>query len=232
MGEENSSFFGAMFLTKIKQAGMARALLPVEERKTVYIYADEFHNIVTETFENLLSEARKFGLAMIMAHQYIGQLLPKVQSAVLGNVGTIVTFRTSGEDAVKLEPELAPVFKVQDMINLGRREFYIKLLIDGESYDPFSARTLDVLPPNHESFKEKIIQASRRKYSKPLETVLQEIRIEEGLVSKNDSGNNTESLETDNNSPSGNSAQINTFPSSPDEQKEDSNSNDELEPLI
>jgi hypothetical protein len=181
LGEENSSFFGAMFLTKIKQAGMARALLPAEERKTVYIYADEFHNIVTETFENLLSEARKFGLAMIMAHQYVGQLLPKVQSAVLGNVGTIITFRTSGEDAVKLEPELAPVFKVQDMINLGRREFYIKLLIDGESYDPFSARTLDVLPPNHQSFKEEILQASRRKYSKPLETVLREIRVEEGL---------------------------------------------------
>jgi hypothetical protein len=181
LGEENSSFFGAMFLTKIKQAGMARALIPEKERKEVYVYADEFHNIVTETFENLLSEARKYGLAMILAHQYVGQLLPKVQSAVFGNAGTIVVFRVSGEDAVTLEPEMAPVFKIQDMINLGRREFYTKLLIDGESYDPFSAKTLDVLEPNHESYKEKIIQISREKYSKPLKNVLEEIRKEEGL---------------------------------------------------
>jgi hypothetical protein len=181
LGEENSSFFGAMFLTKIKQAGMARALIPEKERKEVYVYADEFHNIVTETFENLLSEARKYGLAMILAHQYVGQLLPKVQSAVFGNAGTIVVFRVSGEDAVTLEPEMAPVFKIQDMNNLGRREFYTKLLIDGESYDPFSAKTLDVLEPNHESYKEKIIQISREKYSKPLKNVLEEIRKEEGL---------------------------------------------------
>jgi len=193
LGEENSSFFGAMFLTKIKQAGMARALLPKEERKTVYVYADEFQNIVTETFENLLSEARKFGIALIMAHQYVGQLLPRVQEAVFGNVGTIVVFRTSGQDAVRLEPELAPVFRVQDMINLGRREFYTKLLIDGESYDPFSARTLDVLPPNHESYKEQIVQASRQKYAKPLEVVLEEIRKEEGLV-EDSSGDDSEGV--------------------------------------
>jgi hypothetical protein len=192
VGEENSSFFGAMFLTKIKQAGMARALLPIGERKTVYVYADEFQNIVTETFENLLSEARKFGLAMIMAHQYIGQLLPKVQSAVLGNVGSMVVFRVSGEDAVKLKPELAPIAKIKDMINLGRREFYAKLLIDGESYDPFSAETLDVLPPNHESYREDILKASREKHSKRLEVVLQEIRAEEGLEETTSVKNNQE----------------------------------------
>ena len=203
LGEENSSFFGAMFLTKIKQAGMARALLTPEERKTVYVYVDEFHNVVTETFENLLSEARKFGLAMTMAHQYIGQLIPRVREAVFGNVGTIIVFRTSGQDAVKLEPELAPVFNVQDMINLGRREFYIKLLIDGESYDPFSAKTLDVIKPKHQSFREQILQSSRQKYAKKLEDVLQDIRIEEGLeqgqvgLEENDniSSNNTENID-------------------------------------
>ena len=181
LGEENSSFFGAMFLTKIKQAGMARALMPENERKRCYVYADEFQNIVTETFENLLSEARKYGLAMIMAHQYVGQLLPKVQSAVFGNIGSMVVFRVSGEDAVKLKPELAPIAKIKDLINLGRREFYIKLLIDGESYDPFSAETLDVLPPNHKSYKDRILQSSREKYSKSLENVLAEIKKEEGI---------------------------------------------------
>jgi hypothetical protein len=181
LGEENSSFFGAMFLTKIKQAGMARALIPTEERKECFVYADEFQNIVTETFENLLSEARKYGLALVMAHQYVGQLLPKVQSAVFGNVGSMIVFRISGEDAVKMEPELAPIVKIKDMINLGRREFYTKLLIDGESYDPFSAETLDVLPPNHQSFREQIIEASREKYSNPLDQVLAEIKKEEGM---------------------------------------------------
>jgi hypothetical protein len=172
---------------------MARALKPESERKRCYVYADEFQNIVTETFENLLSEARKYGLAMIMAHQYVGQLLPKVQSAVFGNVGSMIVFRVSGEDALKLKPELAPVAKVKDLINLGRREFYAKLLIDGESYDPFSAETLDVLPPNHESYREDILKASREKHSKQLEVVLQEIRAEEGLEETTPAKNNQES---------------------------------------
>jgi len=165
IGEENSSFFGAMFLTKIKQAGMARAKLDPEKRYDFYLYVDEFHNIVTDTFENILSEARKYGINLVIAHQYVGQLLPKVQQAVLGNVGSIVSFRVGGDDATKLKPEFSPVFDVKDMINLGVGEFYIKMTIDGESYDPFSAETLRVLPATHSSFKQEIIEASRRKYA-------------------------------------------------------------------
>lgn len=165
IGEENSSFFGAMFLTKIKQAGMARAKLDPKDRADFYVYVDEFHNIVTDTFENILSEARKYGINLIIAHQYISQLLPKVQQAVLGNVGSIVSFRVGGDDATRLKPEFAPVFDVKDMINLGVGEFYIKMTIDGESYDPFSGETLKVLPATHLSYKDRIIAASRRKYS-------------------------------------------------------------------
>ena len=87
LGEENSSFFGSMFMTKIKQAGMARASIPESQRGDFYLYVDEFHNLMTETFENLLSEARKYGICLTMAHQYTGQLLSKVQASVLGNVG-------------------------------------------------------------------------------------------------------------------------------------------------
>ena len=87
IGEENSSFFGAMFLTKIKQAGMARAKLPHDKRYDFYLYVDEFQNVVTDTFENILSEARKYSLNLTVAHQYVGQLLPKVMQAVMGNVG-------------------------------------------------------------------------------------------------------------------------------------------------
>ena len=165
IGEENSSFFGAMFLTKIKQAGMARAKLEPKDRNDFYLYVDEFQNIVTDTFENILSESRKYGINLVIAHQYVAQLLPKVEQAVLGNIGTIITFRVGGDDATKLKPEFAPIFDVKDMINLGVGEFYIKMTIDGESYDPFSAETLRVLPAIHTSFRQKVIDASRRKYS-------------------------------------------------------------------
>lgn len=182
LGEENSSFLGAMFITKIKQAGMARASLPEAERHDFYLYVDEFHNLVTETFENILTEARKYGLCLTVAHQYMGQLLPRVQAAVLGNTGNIIIFRVGGEDAVKLKPEMAPVFDVKDMINLGMQEFYIKETIDGEVYDPFSAETLKVLPPPHKSFKKEIIEQSRRKYTISADAAKKLIAEEEATI--------------------------------------------------
>lgn len=165
LGEENSSFFGSMFITKLKQAGMARASMLEVPRDDFYLYVDEFHNVVTETFENLLSEARKYGLCLTMAHQYLQQLVPRVQAAILGNTGTTIIFRVGGEDAAALESEMTPVFKAKDMINLGMQEFYIKMTIDGETYDPFSAETLKVLPSPHGSFKARIVEASRAKYA-------------------------------------------------------------------
>jgi hypothetical protein len=182
LGEENASFFGSMFITKIKQAGMARASLPERDRHDFYLYVDEFHNLVTETFENILSEARKYGICLTVAHQYAGQLLPSVQAAVLGNVGTIVVFRVGGDDAVKMKPEMAPIFETKDMINLGTREFYIKMIIDGEPYDPFSAETLKIMPPPHGSFKERIIEASRRKYAIPQDAAKKLIQEEEHSI--------------------------------------------------
>ncbi|HAS80504.1 MAG: hypothetical protein UR25_C0001G0107 [Candidatus Nomurabacteria bacterium GW2011_GWE1_32_28] len=165
LGEENSSFLGSMFLTKIKQAGMERASIPEKDRTDFYLYVDEFQNVVTQTFENILSEARKYGLNLTIAHQYVGQILPKVHQAVLGNCGSIITFRVGGEDAVKMKPEFAPIFEVKDMINLAVGEIFVKMTIDGESYDPFSAETLRVLPPTHRSYRSEIIEASRRKFS-------------------------------------------------------------------
>ena len=168
IGEENSSFFGSMFLTKIKQAGMARAKIKESERVDCYVYADEFQSIVTDTFEDLLSESRKYGINMVMAHQYFNQLSPKVGHAVLGNTGTIITFRVGGDDAERLEKEMEPVFKVKDMINLGKQQFYIKMTIDGETYDPFSAETLTVKGPPNKSQREAIIAQSRAKFAVPL----------------------------------------------------------------
>jgi len=191
IGEENSSFFGSMFITKLKQAGMARARLPEKERHDFYIYADEFQNLVTETFENLLSEARKYGICLTMAHQYLKQLMPQVQAAVMGNVGSIVTFRVGGEDAERLEAEMTPVFKARDMINLGMQEFYIKLMIDGESYDPFSAETLKVLHAPHPSYRERIIAASRAKYAMPVLEAQRVMEEEMQAVFKQSAGRST-----------------------------------------
>jgi hypothetical protein len=182
IGEENSSFFGAMFLTKIKQAGMARAKLEPKDRHDFYLYVDEFHNIVTDTFENILSEARKYGINLVVAHQYVGQLLPKVQQAVLGNIGSIISFRVGGDDATKLKPEFAPVFDVKDMINLGVGEFYVKMTIDGESYDPFSAETLRVLPATHPSYRQEILEASRLKYAISADEASRLIAEEESTI--------------------------------------------------
>ncbi|MBS3903073.1 MAG: type IV secretory system conjugative DNA transfer family protein [Anaplasmataceae bacterium] len=197
LGEENSSFFGSMFITKLKQAGMARASLPESERHDFYLYVDEFQNLVTETFENLLSESRKYGLCLTVAHQYMGQILPRIQASVLGNVGTIVVFRVGGEDAIRLKPEMAPVFEVKDMINLGMQEFYIKMTIDGETSDPFSAETLKVLPAPHRSFKEEIIKHSRAKYTLPVEEAKKIIEEEDLSLRgiKKDSSHNQPSPE-------------------------------------
>ena len=182
IGEENSSFFGSMFLTKIKQAGMERASMPEKDRVDFYLYIDEFHNIVTQTFENILSEARKYALNLTIANQYMGQLMPQVQHAVLGNTGTLICFRVGGEDAVKLKPEFAPLFDVKDMINLAIGEIYVKMTIDGESYDPFSAETLKVLPPTHSSCKEEIYALSRKKYTISKDAAAKLIAEEEATI--------------------------------------------------
>lgn len=179
LGDENSSFFGSMFITKLKQAGMARAAMPEEEREDFYLYVDEFHNLVTTTFESLFTESRKYGFALTVAHQYMAQLLPQVRATVLGNVGTIVIFRVGGEDAGKLEAEMTPILKAKDMVNLGLQEFYIKMTIDGDTSDPFSAETLKILPPLHPSFKEKIIEFTHKTYATSKEEARKKIAAEE-----------------------------------------------------
>jgi hypothetical protein len=182
LGEENSSFLGSIFLTKIKQAGMERASILEKDRKDFYLYVDEFQNVVTQTFENILSEARKYALNLTVAHQYVGQIIPRVHQAVLGNCGSVITFRIGGEDAVKMKPEFAPVFDIKDMINLAVGEIYVKMTIDGESYDPFSAETLKVLPPTHPSYRQEIVTASRNKYSIPKGDAAKLIAEEEATI--------------------------------------------------
>lgn len=164
IGEENASFLGSIILTKIKEAGMHRARKNKSLISDFYLYLDGFHKIITDSFESFLASSRKYGINLTLSNQYTSQLSKKIEHAVLGNAGTLIIFRLGGEDATLLKPEFAPIFDVKDMINLGIGEFYIKTTIDGESYDPFSAETLKVLPSPNPSNKQKIIESSAEKY--------------------------------------------------------------------
>ena len=141
-----------------------------EDRKDFYFYVDEFQNFATDTFAEILSEARKYRLCLTIAHQYIGQLDEVVRKTVFWNVGSMVSFRVGAEDAVVLAEEYTPIFNVRDIINLGVREFYLKMSIDGELSEAFSGKTLDVNYPETDHSR-AIIEASRQAYCAPREEV-------------------------------------------------------------
>ncbi|MFA6528004.1 MAG: hypothetical protein WCT46_00515, partial [Candidatus Gracilibacteria bacterium] len=170
LGEENCGLIGAMMVTKIQQAAMSRADIPEDERKDFYLYCDEFQYFATDTFSEILSEARKYRLNITMAHQYMGQLNELVKTTVFGNVGSIISFRVGAEDAVILEKEYTPKFTVRDIINLGVREFYVKMSVDGQIRDAFSGKTIDVPKPVSD-LSEEIRDLSRSKYARPVAEV-------------------------------------------------------------
>ena len=170
LGEENSGILGSMIITKIYQSAMQRAKMKESERANFYFYIDEFQNFATDTFAEILSEARKYYLNLTIAHQYMGQLIPKVQKTVFGNVGSIVSFRVGSDDARILAEEYNPIFKERDIINLGVREFYIKMSVDGEIREAFSARTMDMPKPTND-LTDKIIAHSRKDYCAPRKDV-------------------------------------------------------------
>jgi hypothetical protein len=170
LGEENSSILGSMIITKIYQSAMQRAKVSEKKRENFYFYIDEFQNFATDTFAEILSEARKYYLNLTIAHQYMGQLIPKVQKTVFGNVGSIISFRVGSDDAGILAEEYTPIFKERDIINLGVREFYIKMSVDGEIREAFSGRTIDVSPAKQD-FTKQIIEHSRKTYCAPKKDV-------------------------------------------------------------
>ncbi len=171
IGEDAMRLLGGMLVTKIQLAAMERVDIIEEQRKDFYLYVDEFQNFATESFANILSEARKYRLNLILAHQYINQLIfdgnSTVRDAVFGNVGTLVSFRVGAEDAEHLEKEFEPVFMMNDIVNLTKFNVYLKLMIDGIAGDAFSAT---VLPPIDLSDTgknaDKVIASSRERYGK------------------------------------------------------------------
>ncbi len=176
IGEDNAALLGAMMITKIQLAAMSRIDIPEKERRDFFLYVDEFQNFATESFANILSEARKYHLDLIMAHQYIEQLDETVRAAVFGNVGTIITFRVGATDAEFLAKEYMPIFTETDLVNLTKFDMYLKLMIDGVASEPFSASGLPpVLAQAPEGLAETVAKVSRERYAKTREIVEEKI---------------------------------------------------------
>ena len=174
IGEDNCSLLGAMLITQIQLAALSRHDVCEKKRVPFYLYVDELHSFATQSFADILSEARKYGLSMVVAHQYVGQLDEKIKDAVFGNVGTLISFRIGQEDACVLAREFAPVFDATDLVALANHHIYLKLLIDGVTSEAFSAETLP--PPRFtRSYKSEVIKASRETYAQPRATVELEI---------------------------------------------------------
>ena len=174
IGEDNMRLLGGMLITKIQLAAQERQNISELERRDFYLYVDEFQNFANESFASILSEARKYRLNLLVAHQYIEQLDEKVAAAIFGNVGTIIAMRVGGADAAAMETEFAPVFLPEDLTNLAKTQIYLKLMVDGVATRPFSANTL---PPiaKHMQSEARVIAVSRERYAEPRATIEEKV---------------------------------------------------------
>ncbi len=179
VGEINANLMGMIIVSKLQMAALERASLPEDQRNDFFLYIDEFQNFITDSIATILSEARKYRLELIIAHQYMKQLEDNkgkttVRDAVLGNAGTLVSFRIGVEDAEVLAKEFAPVFGAYDLINVEQYTAYIKLLIDNTAAKPFNMLTYGPKEGNKE-LAAAIKELSRLKYGRPREIVNAEI---------------------------------------------------------
>ena len=176
IGEDNAGILGAFLVTKIQLAAMSRSDIPdVANRRPFYLYVDEFQNFATDSFAVILSEARKYGLNLTVANQYIAQMTDSVRDAVFGNVGTTISFRVSADDAPILSKQFEPTFEAQDLLQMNNRNFVISMIINGEKVPAFSATTLNIPQTPQDNF-EAIVKSSREKYSRNRSEVEAEIR--------------------------------------------------------
>ncbi len=180
MGEDNAGILGAMMVTKIQLAAMGRADMSLEKRRPFYLYVDEFQNFATDSFAVILSEARKYGLNLTVANQYISQMSEAVRDAVFGNVGTIICFRISPDDAPFLQKYFEPQFEAGDLIQQHSRFFVTTMMINDEKAPAFSAKTLNI-PDAPDDQIDKIIRLSRERYTGNKSEVEEAIKISTGL---------------------------------------------------
>ncbi|MBI2338723.1 type IV secretory system conjugative DNA transfer family protein [Candidatus Daviesbacteria bacterium] len=182
IGEENSNFLGLILVPKILQAAMSRSDIPMEARRDFYLYVDEFQNFATDTFADILSEARKYRLNLIVANQFIGQIGEDLKNAVFGNVGTIIGFRVGVTDANYLQHEFSPTFSEADLVNVESPHAYIKTIVSGEPVVPFSLDTTKDMKKWKAMLNPQIGQAirelSRLKYGRDM------VQVEGELASR------------------------------------------------
>ena len=173
-GEVNSSLLGLILVSKMQMAAMKRARISETERQDFYLYIDEFQNFTTDSIATILSEARKYKLNLIMAHQYMPQLKQEIRDAVLGNVGTMGAFRIGAEDAENLEKQFSPTFSKYDLVNLDNLNLIVKMMINGKTSTPFKIQLMPFRKGNPE-IVQPIKKISKLKYGKPRSVVEQEI---------------------------------------------------------
>lgn len=180
IGELNAYLLGMIIVGRILVSALSRTDLPKDQRKDFYLYIDEFQNFTTDSISAILSEARKYGLNLIIAHQYVGQLVKNndtaIKDAVFGNVGTIMSFKIGSEDAETIEKEMAPVFNQFDLINVDAYNVYVKLLVDNAATRPFSMKTSWPMPGvRREDLAQRIKTLSRLKYGQDRNIIEAEI---------------------------------------------------------
>lgn len=175
IGEDNAGILGSFLVTKIQLAAMSRSDIEhIEDRRPFYLYVDEFQNFATDSFATILSEARKYGLNLTVANQYISQMQDTVRDAVFGNVGSMISFRVSADDAPILGKQFEPQFEPNDLLQMHNRHFIINMVIKGEKTPAFSATTLSLPSPQTEYLQE-IVAHSREQYARPRDEVQEEI---------------------------------------------------------
>ncbi len=180
VGEQNANLLGSMLITKIYLGALSRADVSTAELQKLpnfYLYVDEFQSFANESFADILSESRKYKLNLTIAHQYVDQMSEEVRSAVFGNVGTTIAFRVGPLDAELLEKIFMPTFTAEDLVNLGRFQMYLTLMIDGIGSQPFSATSLPPIEKPKESFHEGIIESSRNHFARSKNKVEEEIKL-------------------------------------------------------
>ncbi|MBC7504058.1 type IV secretory system conjugative DNA transfer family protein [Candidatus Gracilibacteria bacterium] len=193
IGDLNAQLLGLIMVSKINMAAMSRADIPEDQRKDFYLYVDEFQNFATDTFGEILSEARKYRLALIMAHQFIAQIggsgdkqgkggKPSIKDAVFGNAGTIMSFKVGADDAEYLEKEYAPLLSQQDIIGIANFTTYCKLNIDNATTRPFDMKTLWDNTYKNAEVSKIIKEYSRKMYGRKKEYVDMELEARMGII--------------------------------------------------
>ena len=167
VGEDSSRLLGALLLSQFQWAAMQRSGDPEAHRPPFYLFIDEFQSFATEALTSILAEARKYGLVLILAHQYLDQLTDEIRQSVFGNTGNLIAFRVGQADARILEDEFGGDVKMGGLVSLGKHEIYARLLDQGQLRAPFRGKTLPPVRGMSTGRRQTVIRQSRNRHGRP-----------------------------------------------------------------